>query len=121
MNLAPALIIGLALGLAGAGPAPAAAPVVKGAVGVCLRWGASRDHVRDVVIVHPSGNPVLDAALPDSIRQMQWARPTDPKAASGWTGVWMSVDGASPPSGPPPDCSNADRLLPRPQLNTTRT
>ena len=121
MNLTPALMIGLALALAVAGPAPAAAPVVKGAVGVCLRWGASRDHVRDVVIVHPSGNPVLDAALPDSIRQMQWARPTDPKAANGWNGVWMSVDGAPLPSAPSPDCKDAERLLPRPQLNTTRT
>ncbi len=121
MNVAPALVIGLALGLAVAGAAPAAAPTVKGAVGVCLRWGASRDQVRDVVIVHPSGNPVLDGALPDAIRQMRWTRPTDPKAAAGWTGVWMPVDGASPPPGPPPDCRNADRLLPRPQLNTTRT
>lgn len=106
----------LALGVA----APAAAQV-RATVGVCLRWGASPDHVEDVVIVVPSGNPVLDAALPDSIRQMQWRAPTNPAKRRDWLGVWMSVDGAPVPPGLPPSCAKADELLGHPQLDTRPT
>jgi len=110
--LARAMIVGLASALAVPAPAP------KGLVGVCLRWGGSPDHVQDVVVVRPSGNPVLDGALPDSVRQMQWRRPAGLKAAGAWLGVWMSIDGTPVPSGPPPGCDAADRLLPKPQLDT---
>lgn len=109
---AQGMIIALAATLAAAAPAP------KGLVGVCLRWGASPDHVQDAVVVRPSGNPVLDAALPDSVRQMQWRRPATLKAPGAWLGVWMSVGGTPVPSGPPPGCDDADRLLPTPQLDT---
>lgn len=107
-----AMIIVLATALAVPAPAP------KGLVGVCLRWGASPDHAQEVVVVRPSGNPVLDAALPDSVRQMRWPRPADLKTADAWLGVWMSVDGAPVPPGPPPACDRADQLLPKPQLDT---
>lgn len=99
---------------------PAAAQV-RATVGVCLRWGASPDHVEDVVIVVPSGNPVLDAALPDSIRQMQWPAPKSPAKRRAWLGVWMSVDGAPVPPGPPPSCARADKLLRHPELDTRPT
>jgi hypothetical protein len=113
VRLIPVALVSLALGAV----APAAAQV-RTAVGVCLHWGASPDHVEDVVIVVPSGNPVLDAALPDSIRQMQWRAPNGPGKRHEWLGVWMSVDGAPVPPGPPPSCAKADDLIGRPQLDT---
>lgn len=94
---------------------------VRSAVGVCVRWGASTDHVQDVVIVAPSGNPVLDAALPDSIRQMQWPAPKPPARARDWLGLWMSVDGAPVPTGPLPSCKKADDLLARSRRPTHAT
>lgn len=103
------LILGLAAALASAAPAAARAPAA--AVGVCLRWGPADDHVQDVVIVSPSGNPVLDAALPDAIRQMVWRRPAHPALARDWVGVWMSVDGAPLRPSAPPSCADADRRL----------
>jgi len=102
----------IAVGLAFAAASPALAEV-KGAVGVCIRWGASPDHVQDAVVVVPSGNPVLDAALPDSIRQMQWRAPKPPAKAHDWVGVWMLVDGAPIPTGPLPGCDKAADLLAR--------
>lgn len=101
-------------------PAPAIAGV-RSTVGVCLRWGVSADHVEDVVIVVPSGNPVLDAALPDSIRQMQWKPPENPARRHDWLGVWMPVEGAPVPPGRPPSCRDADRLLARSRHPTRPT
>lgn len=112
----PLLVALLALGLA----APATAQV-KGAVGVCVRWGASPDHVEDAVVVVPSGNPVLDAAVPDAVRQMQWPRPAKRAGINAWVGIWMSVDGAPLPTGVKVSCEKADELLARskrPQLTT---
>lgn len=97
------------------GIASPAASQVKSAVGVCVRWGASPDHVEDAVVVVPSGNPVLDAAMPDSIRQLKWPMPSNPGQAHDWVGIWMSVEGAPIPPGPLPICEEADELLARSQ------
>lgn len=112
----PILVLLWVLGVA----APVSA-AVRSTVGVCLRWGASRDHVEDVVVVVPSGNPVLDAALPDSVRQMQWPAPKSRAKRRDWLGVWMSVDGAPVPPGPPPSCAKADKLLRHPEFDTRPT
>lgn len=112
----PFLVALLSVGMA----APVTAEV-RTTVGVCLRWGASPDHVEDVVVVVSSGNRVLDAALPDSVRQMQWPAPKSPAKRRAWLGVWMSVDGAPVPPGPPPSCARADKLLRHPELDTRPT
>lgn len=105
-----------------AGGAAAAEPTpIQGAVGVCMRWGPDPDHVVDVVVVHPSGNPVLDAAIPDTIRQLVWPRSMKPKEEGAWVGIWMSVDGAEMPQGPLPTCETADSLLPNPQMQSQPT
>ncbi len=114
-------LISIALASLALGVATPAAALVRTTVGVCLRWGASPDHVEDVVVVVPSGNPVLDAALPDSVRQMQWPAPKSPAKRWDWLGVWMSVDGAPVPPGPPPSCARADKLLRHPDLDTRPT
>lgn len=114
-------LISIALASLALGVATPAAAEVRTTVGVCLRWGASRDHVEDVVVVVPSGNPVLDAALPDSVRQMQWPAPKSRAKRRDWLGVWMSVDGAPVPPGPPPSCARADQLLGHPEFDTRPT
>ncbi len=101
-------------------PARPATPI-QGAVGVCMRWGGDPEHVADVVVVHPSGNPILDAAIPDTIRQMVWPRTTKPQDEGAWVGIWMSVDGADLPQGPLPTCETADSLLPNPLFNSHPT
>ena len=117
-----AAILGAVATAATVGAAVAAeATPIQGAVGVCMRWGADPEHVVDVVVVHPSGNPVLDAAIPDTIRQMVWPRTMKPKEEGAWVGIWMTVDGADMPQGPLPTCETADSLLPNPQMQSHPT
>lgn len=105
-----------------AGAAAAAEPTpIQGAVGVCLRFGPDPGRAVDVVVVHPSGNPVLDANIPDTIRQLSWPVTMKPKEEGAWVGVWMTVDGADMPQGPLPDCATADSLLPNPQMQSRPT
>lgn len=113
--------VSIAVGLFALAVAAPALAGVKAAVGVCVRWGPSPDHVQDAVVVVPSGNPVLDAAVPDSIRQMQWKAPKAAAGARGWVGIWMSVDGAPIPPGPLPSCDKADDILARSQRPTHAT
>ena len=81
--------------LAGAaGLAPESQPdPLKGTVGVCIRWGADPNHVEEAVVVAGSGNPVLDQATPDTVRNMVWPRPTGNSYAGGWIGVNLAVAG----------------------------
>lgn len=114
------LILSVALASNAVVSTPAAGQV-KGAVGVCISWGASPDHVEDAVVVVPSGNPVLDAAVPGSIRQLNWPRPTNPAGVNVWVGIWMSVDGAPLPTGAKVTCEKADDLFARSQRPTRTT
>ncbi|MDB5421430.1 MAG: hypothetical protein JWR59_1377 [Brevundimonas sp.] len=83
---------------------PAPAPRLVGVVGICVRWEADPLHVAEVVVVRPSGNPTLDAAMAPTAKATNW-----PKVAGdtgGWTGRWVSMGGVPIPPGPQPDCSH---------------
>jgi hypothetical protein len=81
---------------------------LRGTAGVCVRWGRDPKHVEDAVVVVSSGNPTLDAALPATIRNMVWDRPTSPDYKGGWIGIVMAVAGA-PVDIPLPDCGKLPR------------
>lgn len=82
---------------------------VRGSVGVCIRWGRDSHHVADAIVVISSGNPTLDRAVPDTIKNMEWERPSSPSYKGEWVGIVMAVDGSAPNESLP----NCDRL-PRP-------
>ena len=116
-----ATILGAVVLLAG-GAAVAAEPTpIQGAVGVCMRFGPDPGRAVDVVVVHPSGNPVLDVNIPDTIRQLSWPVTMKPKEEGAWVGIWMTVDGADMPQGALPSCETADSLLPNPQMQSQPT
>lgn len=77
---------------------------LSGAAGVCVRWADDPHHVAEAVVVNSSGNPTLDAALPESIEAMTWPAPTSPDYAGEWVGIRIAV-GGSPSGGVQPDCS----------------
>ena len=82
--------------------APAAAEASgQGVVGVCVRWGDDAHHLADAVVVDPSGNNLLDNAIPNTLRSMAWDKPADYDGA--WLGLSIGVDGAKP-SDKMPDC-----------------
>lgn len=99
-----ALILFPAAGVAAAAeaPAPDAAPP-KGAVGLCVRWGADPTKLAEVVLVKPSGDPRVDAMVPEALRAMPFPKP------DGDTGAWraMSVGvGGAEPLDEAPDCGS---------------
>lgn len=116
-----ATVLASALLLAGGAAAAAEPTPIKGAVGVCMRFGPDPGRAVDVVVVHSSGNPLLDAGIPDTIRQLSWPVTMKPKEEGAWVGIWMTVDGADMPQGPLPNCETADSLLPHPQMQTHPT
>jgi hypothetical protein len=75
---------------------------LRGTAGICVRWDGPT-HVADAVVVVSSGNPALDAALPETIKAMEWQRPAPPYAG-GWIGITMAVEGAAD-SIPLPNCA----------------
>ena len=77
---------------------------LHGTAGVCIRWDGPQ-HIADAVVVQSSGNPILDASLPATIKAMAWQRP-EPPYNGGWMGVTFAVSG-SPSEMPLPNC---DRL-----------
>lgn len=87
----------------------AAGSDLRGTAGVCVRWDGPT-HVADAVVVVSSGNPTLDRALPDTIRNMAWQAP-DPPYHGEWVGITMAVAGAQA-SMPLPSCAS----LPAPPL-----
>ncbi len=86
----------------------------KGTVGVCVRWGFDPHHVVDAVVVVSSGNPQLDQAVPDTVREMRWEKPTDDYHGE-WMGITMQVAG-SDMTLPAPECD--EKKLPRLKPNT---
>lgn|GEM_PF-7093869 len=114
-----ALILFPAAGLAAAEvPAPDAAPP-KGAVGVCVRWGADPTRLAEVVLVKPSGDPRVDVMVPEALRAMPFPKPDGDTGA--WRAMSVGVGGAEPLS-EAPDCGGlastvdepiVDRPLPR--------
>lgn len=90
---------------------PQAGPSLKGTVGVCVRWGADDHHVEEAVVVKPSGNAILDATIPDTLRALTWARP--PGDTGAWTPLNVSVDGA-PPAQEMPSCEGLTQAGSRP-------
>jgi hypothetical protein len=99
MKLALSLAIAVLLAApsrSGAQPANAAQddPSLRGTVGVCIRWGGDPKHVADAVVVVPSGNPVLDRAIPDTVRAMTWDKP-DGDYHGQWIGITLQVAGGS--------------------------
>lgn len=108
-----ALII-LTLG-AGAAQAADQAPddaAMTGVVGVCVRWGAGASRVSDVVVVKPSGNAVLDAAVPETLKSLDWPSPAGD--TGGWTALSVGVGGAEP-GGQPPSCEGLASVATTPQ------
>ena len=99
------LMIAGVLGIA----APDGDTDVRGSVGVCIRWGSDPHHVADAIVVVGSGNPTLDRAVPDTIKNMEWERPNSPTYHGEWIGIVMAVDGSAP-NLPLPSCDG----LPRP-------
>jgi hypothetical protein len=111
------LLLSLAI-LAPTVPALADAPndaEIRGVVGVCVRWGADPDHVEEAAVVVPSSDPALDAAMPESIRRMEWRRPTG-KYDGEWIGIWMAVGDEAIRDRPFPDCSHLPRDGGAPQV-----
>lgn len=105
------LIRGLVLALAaGAIAAPQAVwaqdasgqDAQKGSVGVCVRWGEDTHHVSDAVVVDPSGDPLLDAAIGPTVQGMSWDKPS--AYDGGWIGVRISI-GEKASADPLPDCA----------------
>jgi hypothetical protein len=90
-------------------PRPAGPPVASqaapsplaGVVGVCARWEADPLHVAEVVVVIPSGNATLDAAIIPTVKAANWPRPAGD--TGGWTGRYVAI-GAPIPPGPQPTC-----------------
>lgn len=75
----------------------------KGAVGVCVRWGADPTKLAEVVLVKPSGDPRVDVMVPEALRAMPFPKP------DGDTGAWraMSVGvGGAEPLDEAPDCGS---------------
>lgn len=101
--LLPAAVTALSLaGMAGAQTAATAADPAAGTVGVCVRWGADDSRLEDVVVVEPSGNKPLDAAIPGALLGMQWTKP------SGNGGEWVALSvgvAGSQPSAKLPNCA----------------
>jgi TonB family protein len=102
-------MIGL-LALAAATGASQSNADLRGTAGVCIRWDRPA-HVADAVVVVSSGNPKLDAALPDTIRAMkEWPAPD--AYDGGWVGINFAVAGDPGNDRPLPDCSQY--RLPKP-------
>jgi hypothetical protein len=81
----------------------------KGSVGVCVRWtDEDAHHVADAVVVDPSGDPVLDAAIGPTVEGLSWDKPES--YDGGWVGVRISV-GDKASADPLPDCT---RMLAEP-------
>ena len=76
-------------------------------VGVCLRWGADPDHVEEAVVVAPSGHEPLDRGMPESIRRMDWPKPSGESYRGEWVGIWLAIGDVSRAEMPRefPDCS----------------
>jgi hypothetical protein len=75
----------------------------KGSVGVCVRWtDEDVHHVADAVVVDPSGDPVLDAAIGPTVEGLSWDKPDS--YDGGWVGVRIAV-GDEASSDPLPDCA----------------
>ena len=88
---------------------------LRGTAGVCIRWDRPA-HVADVVVVVSSGNPILDTALPDTIRALkEWPAPD--AYDGGWVGINFSVDGDKD-NRPLPNC--AEYRLPKVAASPTR-
>jgi hypothetical protein len=87
---------------AAAQPAATGTIVLRGTVGVCLRWGSDPDHVAAAVVVVPSGNDAVDEAVPQALRTATWRRGAG--VSGQWMGAWMAI-GERPRQAPPPDCS----------------
>lgn len=90
----------VAFALAGFARAETPDAAGKGTVGVCVRWGTDDSHLAEVVVVEPSGDATLDAAVPGTLRDMEWKKP------EGYGGEWIAlsvgVAGAQP--GKVPNC-----------------
>lgn len=98
---AAALSVLILVPAAGAAAAAEDAAPPKGAVGVCVRWGADPTKLAEVVLVKPSGDPRVDVMVPEALRAMPFPRP------DGDTGAWraMSVGvGGAEPLDEAPDC-----------------
>lgn len=80
---------------------PSAEAALQGVVGVCVRWGASSSHLSDVVVVKPSGNALLDAAIPETLKGLDWPSPQGD--TGGWTALSVGVGGVEP-TGEAPSC-----------------
>jgi hypothetical protein len=90
----------MTLALAGLARAETAAstaaepPSGKGVVGVCVRWGNDDSHPSDVVVVEPSGDPALDAVIPNTLRGMPWEKPDNYDGE--WVALSVGVAGSQP-------------------------
>lgn len=85
---------------------------LAGVVGICARWETDPLRVVEVIVVRPSGNATLDAAVPPTVKTTAWPRPAGD--TGGWTGRWVAIGGVPIPPGPQPDCS----ALPAPRPAT---
>lgn len=81
---------------------------LRGTAEVCIRWDGPC-HIADAVVVRPSGNPMLDASLPATIKAMAWQHPDQPYNG-GWMGVTVAVIGA-PSEMPLPSCDKLSKPL----------
>ena len=82
---------------------------LRGTVGMCIRWDGPA-HIGDAVVVVSSGNPTLDAAMPATVKAMEWKRPNPPYSGS-WIGITFAVaEGTT--NMPLPDCTKYP--LPKP-------
>jgi hypothetical protein len=111
MDLALAAISGLILVMNPSANQSAGVPVdpsiLKGTVGVCVRWGADPHHVAEAVVVVGSGNAALDEATPRSVEGMTWERPTGAQYHGEWVGITLSFDEpATTPAPPLPSCAS---------------
>ena len=68
-----------------------------------MRWGAAADKLAEVVVVEPSGNALLDSAIPNTLREMPWAKPQG--YGGEWVGLSVGVAG-SKPTGKVPSCNS---------------
>ena len=95
-------------------PTPVADAGLRGSVGVCIRWGIDPNHIADAVVVVGSGNPTLDQAVPATIKNMEWQRPSSTPYKGEWVGIVMAVD-ENLPNQPLPNCDGLP--VPKPYQN----
>jgi hypothetical protein len=84
---------------------------LKGAVGVCVRWGADPTRVAEVVVVKPSGDDRVDALATATLKEMPFPKPAGD--TGGWRAMSMGIGGAEPLS-EAPSCDGLSSVVDEP-------